>query len=77
MKEVIWAAIFLTFQGDLEKEVPEGLENLLGTHVGRDYPTITTVLFLLLVFYGLDFAYTKLTKITDDSVLKQQLDGLV
>jgi hypothetical protein len=77
LKELLWAAIFVAYQTDLEKDVPNLLENLFGTKVGHEYPTIVTILFLLLTFYGLDFVYKRLAKIAEGSRIKEQLDGLI
>jgi hypothetical protein len=57
--------------------VPKLLEHLFGTQLGFEYPTITTILFLLILFYGADFAYQKLSKLKDASLIRQQLDGLI
>lgn len=77
LREVVWVALFVAFQTDLEVEVPSLLEELFGTKVGHDYPVITTVFFLLLLFYGADFVYQRLSKMTEGSRIRAQLDGLV
>jgi len=77
LKELIWAALFVAYQTDLEKEVPNLLENLFGIKTGHEYPTIVTVLFLLLTFYGLDFIYKRLAKLEEGNRARAQLDGLI
>jgi hypothetical protein len=77
LKELMWAAIFVAYQADLEKEVPDLLEHLFGIRVGHQYPTITTVFFLLLMFYGADFVYRRLAKLVEGSRIRAQLDGLI
>jgi hypothetical protein len=77
LKELMWAAIFVAYQPDLEKEVPNLLEHLFGTKMGHDYPTIITVLFLLLTFYGLNFVHKRLAKLVESDRLHAQLDGLI
>jgi hypothetical protein len=77
LKEVVWAAIFIAFQSDLEKEVPDLLQELFGTKIGHDYPTITTVFFLLLLFYGADFVYHRLSGLAEGSAIRSQLNGLI
>jgi hypothetical protein len=52
LKEVLWVALFVAFQGDLEKEMPPLVDHILGTHLSGRYNTVVTVLFCLLLFYG-------------------------
>jgi hypothetical protein len=77
LKEVVMAAIFLTFQKDLEVEVPNLIEHIFGTRVGYEYPTITSICFLLVLFYGADFVYQRINKAAIGSRIREQLDGLV
>ena len=70
LKELVWASIFVAFQQDLEKEVPSLIDSLFNIHTGVKYPTITTVCFLLLLFYGADFAYKKISKLTEGSQIR-------
>jgi hypothetical protein len=77
LRELMWAAVFVSFQQDLEKEVPNLLEHLFGTKIGHEYPTITSILFLLLLFYGVDFVYRRLAKLAEGQRLRVQLDGLI
>jgi hypothetical protein len=77
LSDGVIAAIFLVFQKDLEAEVPESLGHLLGWKWGHEHPTIVTVLFLVILCYGADYAYKKLVKAVEKSHIEQQLDGLI
>lgn len=77
LKEIVWAAIFLTFQEDLKMEVPKLVEQLTGYHVSDQYDTIVTVLFCLVLFYGADFLYHQLRGALPSKRIKAQLDGLI
>jgi hypothetical protein len=77
LKEVVWAAIFLTFQHDLETDVPMVLENLFGTKLGHEYPAITSICFLLLLYYGADLAFQRITKIVQSSQIRAELDSMI
>jgi transcription termination factor NusB len=77
LREMFFAALFLTFQKDLEREVPNVVEKLFGIDVSDDYDTIVTVVFCLLAFYGLDFLYRQSRKLSERSRIQDQLEGLV
>ncbi|MCI0430424.1 MAG: hypothetical protein L0210_07780 [Rhodospirillales bacterium] len=77
LKEIFWAAIFFTFQKDLEKEVPDFLEKLGAPVAVHDYDTLVTVIFCLMLFYGVDLLYRHAVKIGGDSKIRRHLDGLV
>jgi hypothetical protein len=77
LREVMWAALFISFQKDLELEVPPLVNELFGTHMSHKYDTVVTVLFYLLLFYGADQIYQRLTKSKSHSRIKAQFDGLV
>jgi hypothetical protein len=40
LKEIFWAALFITFQKDLEADVPKIVEDIFGVHVPDQYDTI-------------------------------------
>jgi hypothetical protein len=77
LKEIVWATIFLTFQEDLQMEVPGIVEQLTGYHVSDKYDTVVTVAFCLLLFYGADFLYHQLKGALPSKKVKAQLDGLI
>ncbi len=59
LKEILAAAVFLTYQEDLEREVPALFERATGVEVTDNYDTILTVLFIVIAVYGLNFAWNK------------------
>lgn len=77
LKEVIWAALFIAFQKDLEKEVPPFVDSLLGTEFAGKYDTLITVMFCLLLFYGADYIYRQVSKTPGNAVIKEKLDGVI
>lgn len=77
LSDGVIAAIFLTYQKDLEKEVPDVLDSLFSWKGGHEHPTIVTILFLVVLFYGADFAYKKVISAHKKSQIAIQLDGLI
>lgn len=52
LHEHFFVALFVFFQKDLEKDLPDVIEALTGVQVPERYDTLVTVLFLLLLFWG-------------------------
>lgn len=77
LNEIFWASIFLTFQKDLEREVPKLVEELFGVHVSEQYDTIVTLLFCLILYYGVAFAYHQVNRLIGDSKTRSQLNALI
>ncbi|MDE2228959.1 MAG: hypothetical protein KGL11_07965 [Alphaproteobacteria bacterium] len=77
LKEYFWVALFLTFQADLERDVPPLIGELTGIHVSPHYDSIVTVIFCLILFYGADFVYRQIVKTSAASRITAQLDGLI
>lgn len=76
LREVLWVALFITYQTDLEKEVPDVLNKLFGIDL-IEHSTIATVLFIVLAYYGAEFVYKLVNKTVDTSYLRDQLNGMV
>lgn len=77
LKEIFWGALFLTFQKDLEADVPKIIEDLFGVQVPDHYDTIVTLAFCLLLFYGADFLYHQIHKVAQSFRIRKQLDSLI
>ena len=77
LKELYWIAIFGGFQPELDKEVPNMIEELTGITLAHSYHAVTSVLFLLMLFYGVDYAYKRISKIVEGTYIQTQLDGLI
>lgn len=52
LNEAFFVALFVTFQKELEQEVPEFIETVTRLSVSDRYDTIVTVLFLVGMYYG-------------------------
>jgi len=74
---VFWGILLVTFQRDLVEEVPALVEKLTGVPVSDQYDTLVTVLVMLLLFYGADYAYRRITANTSSAKIKGMFDGLV
>lgn len=57
LKEGLAVDILSTFQEDLKRDVPKLIEGITGAHLDPQYASIVTVLFLIILLYGLDKAY--------------------
>jgi hypothetical protein len=56
-KEALAAGILLTFQEDLRREVPKLIEGITGVYIDPGYTTLVTVIFLVVVIYGIEKAW--------------------
>ena len=56
LKEALSAGILFAFQDSLKREVPKFIQKLTGVHVEDDYKTVVTVVFLIVVIYGVEQA---------------------
>jgi hypothetical protein len=58
--EHFFVAIFIIYQEELDKELPELIEALTGYKVSERYDTLVTVLVLLLLFWGVRHIQSRL-----------------
>ncbi|MEO3480756.1 hypothetical protein AAFO90_24305, partial [Phaeobacter sp. CAU 1743] len=77
LREVLFLTLFVTFQDDLSREVPLLLEELFETSFPEKYETIATVVFMVVVFYGVSFARDAALKTIEDHSLRKMLNGLL
>ena len=77
LREILFAAIYLTAQKDLEREVLALFEQVTGTHVSENFETILTLSVLIALFYGAAYVKDLVTHITTNSKLKRQLDAII
>lgn len=77
LRELVFVTLIAAFQDDLKKEVPMMINDLFGVQVSENYNTLVTVVVMLLVFYGIDFAYRMVSKTALASRARQELDGLI
>lgn len=80
LKEVFALAVFLSFQKDLEDEVPKLVDMLTGIGVSGEYDTLTTVVVLIIVIYSIsgiaDRVFPKRDKKSLEKVRKSLLAKL-
>ncbi|WP_026379441.1 hypothetical protein [Afifella pfennigii] len=60
LKELFAFAVVMTFQKDLEKEVPDLISGMLGVEVSDKYDTLLTVLVMILAIWGISKGFEKL-----------------
>jgi hypothetical protein len=76
LREIFFLAVFATWQGELEEEVPKMLEEMFSITVSDDYDTITTVVFLVVVFYGVGMAIDAAKKMVTPSLPRDRYHEL-
>lgn len=77
LREMLFAAIYLTAQKDLEREVPAMIELLTGIQVSENFKTIVTLSVLIALFYGAAYVKDLVVHVTADSKIKKQLDAMI
>jgi cell division protein FtsB len=77
LREILFAAIYLTTQKDLEREVPAMIELLSGTQVPENFKTIVTLSVLIALFYGAAYVKDLVAHVTTDSKIKKQLNAMI
>ncbi|MFL9503615.1 hypothetical protein ACJMQP_26500 [Rhodopseudomonas palustris] len=77
LKEIFGIALFVAFQDNLEAEVPKMLKDIFDISVSDDYDTIVTVVFLIVVFYGVSLAKDALAKRMENHRSRLMLGDLV
>jgi hypothetical protein len=77
LREAFFAAIYLTLQKDLEREVPALFELVTGTAVPENFKTIATLSMLVAIFYGAAYVKDLIASATVNSKIKRQLDALI
>lgn len=72
LKGVFAAAVFFTFQDELEAEVPELIQKLTGHAVPESIDTLVTVLVMIVAIYVIDTAVTRLIPNKKNKKLKAE-----
>jgi hypothetical protein len=69
LKEALAVDILSNFQEDLKREVPKLIEGITGAHLDPQYATVVTVVFFVVLLYGLDKAceFFKTPRVGSDS----------
>lgn len=76
LREYFLLALFLTFQDDLEQEVPVVLKDIFNITVSDKYDTLATVLFLTIMFYGAGLAIDAAKKMVTPSLPRGKFEEL-
>jgi len=77
LRELFLVALFVTFQKDLESEVPQAIETFTGLPVPDDYRTMVVLASLITVYYGLSFAKDAVSKVVTNTILRSALDEVI
>jgi hypothetical protein len=76
LREVLFVALFATYQKDLEKEVPDVINKMFGMDVSQ-HSAIASILFIVLLYYGAEFVRGLVNKAIGRSLLQDELNGIV
>jgi hypothetical protein len=76
-QELFLVAIFIAFQKDLEKGVPELVEQLTGGDVPESLEQLVTISVLIAAYYGVGYVKDVLVEITKEDRARRMLDALV
>lgn len=60
LKELFALALILTYQKELETEVPALIEEITGVHISDQYDTLVTILVMLIAVYGVSKLFERL-----------------
>ena len=77
LTEAFALAVFVTYQEELEKEVPQLVEMLTGSPLPDQYDTLVTVLVMLIAIYGISRAFETLFPGRDTNNLDRARKGLL
>lgn len=76
LREAFFIALLLTYQEDLQSEVPRMIEDLFQITVSDKYDTIATVVFLIVLFYGTALAIDAVKKAVTPSLPRERFQDL-
>lgn len=77
LKEIFFISVFLTYQEDLEREVPTLLKDMFNITVSDKHDTLVTVAVLAIAFYGASLAIDAVKKSFTDSLPRQKFEDLI
>jgi len=77
LREILILSIFVTFQEELEQEVPALIEDMFKISVNDQYDTMLTVAFLVVAFYGAGLAVDAVKKTFSDSLPRAKFEDLI
>ncbi|MAE51062.1 MAG: hypothetical protein CMH27_04565 [Micavibrio sp.] len=59
LQEIFGISLFVSFQEDLENEVPELIEYITGKEVPESFDSLITVAAFVLLYYGADYLFSR------------------
>lgn len=77
LRELLAVTLFVTFQKDLETEVPEMIQHLTGTHIPEQFHTVVTLAVVIAVFYGAGYVKDVISAKVTNSKVKRQFKAAV
>jgi len=77
LKELLLVSFLLAFQKDLEKEVPEMIQQFTGAHVPEQFHTLVTIGVMVVLFYGAAYVKDVVSSLHQNSSVKKQLSSLI
>lgn len=76
LREAIFLALYVAAQNDLEREVPQLIQEVFGYDVS-EYKTIVTLVVMIVIFYGAAFIKDLAVKAASESDVRNQLEQLI
>jgi hypothetical protein len=76
LKEIFILGLIAQFQKDIEKDVPQVIEKLTGSHIPAEYNSLISLIFIILAFYGIDFIYTQVSHGAFSRRIREKFDDL-
>jgi hypothetical protein len=77
LREAFFVALFFVYQSDLKEKIPPLVEAWTGIQVDDRFDTLVTVGILVLVYYGAEYAYSRLTDQLGSDRLKRAKEDFV
>lgn len=77
LKEAFFIALFVAYQKELQAAVPPMVEQILGVSIDQEHHVLVTISIVLLVFYGADYAYKRLTDQLGSKRIERKLNDAI
>lgn len=79
LKEILAAAVILAFQEDLEQEVPDLIQKMIGLNIPDQYDTLVTVFVMIAAIYGASYLHNRFSRKDTNSAkaLPREYDRLI
>lgn len=79
LKEILAAAVILAFQEDLEQEVPDLIQKLMGVNIPDQYDTLVTVFVMIAAIYGASYLHNRFSRkgLSSQKALPREYDRLI